>query len=87
MAEPTIVYRITWVCARCGNWHRKRGPLGFVIRGAAILLDEGSSCVSIEEEAWAQCKDVDITDWLRDNGVDVGTSDIQWGGFSHPGAA
>lgn len=80
---PDMTFRLTWVCSHCGGSHRKRGPIGFVMRGAAHLVDdEGAKCVQIAEEGWAQEADIDFMDWLQSKGVNVG-EDVEWGSFSH----
>lgn len=82
MSDQT--YRITWLCSRCGGWHRKHGPLGFCMRGCAEVLDMGAKAVTVEETTWAQCNDIDVCDWLASKGVQVTENVAQWGGFSHP---
>lgn len=53
------------------------------MRGAAQLLDMGSPAVSISEEVWTQCLEIDWRDWLAEKGVKIGDEVIEWGGFKH----
>lgn len=77
------VFRITFVCPRCGDTHVHRGPVEYCMYGAAYLIDHGSPMVTVADEGFMQEADMDFAEWLEHNGIDVGESELIWGGFSH----